>query len=246
MQNIIRFLELKFGNQLEASVSNMKISVIIPTLNEEEAIGKVLKEISETDIYEVIVVDSSTDGTPKIAESLGAKVVSETRKGYGRALLSGVEKSKGDVVVYIDGDFTYDPKDIPRLVEPILSGKCDVVMGNRLNNKMHPGAMGLVNRVGNTLLSLIFILVYLRKVNDTQCGLRAIRKKALKCISYEDYGMPHVTEQLIKLIKKGARIGNVAVTYRPRIGTTKLCTWIDGFKILKVILAGTMTNKLRE
>lgn len=217
-------------------MSNMKISVVIPTLNEEGAIGKVLKEIPETDVYEVIVVDSSTDGTPKIAESLGAKVVSETRKGYGRALLSGVEKSMGDVVVYIDGDFTYDPKDIPQLVKPILNGKCDVVMGNRLNSKMHPGAMDLVNRIGNTLLSLIFSLVYLRKVNDTQCGLRAMRKKGLEGISYKHYGMPHVTEQLIKLVKKGARIRNVSVTYRPRIGTTKLCAWTDGFKILKVIL----------
>jgi dolichol-phosphate mannosyltransferase len=232
----MRFLGFGLGSKLEAFARNMKISVIIPTLNEEEAIGKVLKEIPREDVYEVIVVDSSTDGTPKIAESLGAKVVFESRKGYGRALLSGVEKARGDIVVYIDGDFTYDPKDIPRLVKPIVDGDCDVVMGNRLNKKMHPGAMDLVNRIGNTLLSLIFSFVYLRKVDDTQCGLRAMRKKVLEGISYKDYGMPYVTEQLIKLVKKGARIGNVAVTYRPRIGTTKLCAWTDGFKILKVIL----------
>jgi len=213
----------------------MKISVIIPTLNEEEAIGKVLKEIPRKDVYEVIVVDSSTDGTPKIAESFGAKVVFEPRKGYGRALLSGVEKAKGDVVVYIDGDSTYDPKDIPRIAKPIVNGECDMVIGNRLSKKMHPGAMDLINRIGNALLSLIFSLVFLKKVDDTQCGLRAIRKQLLERISCNDYGMSYVTEQLIKLIKKGARVGNVKVAYRPRIGVTKLCKWTDGFTILKTI-----------
>jgi glycosyltransferase involved in cell wall biosynthesis len=214
----------------------MKISVVIPTLNEEEAIGKVLNEIPERGIDEVIVVDSSTDGTAKIAESLGAEIVFEHRRGYGRALQSGVEKAKGDVVVYMDGDFTYDPREILQVVQPILTGKCDVVLGNRLNSKMQPGAMDLLNRVGNTLISFIFSFAYSRKVDDTQCGLRAMRKRFLDGLSYKDYGMPYVTEQLIKLVKKGARISNMHVTYRPRIGVTKLCAWTDGFKILKVIL----------
>lgn len=215
----------------------MKVSVIVPTLNEEDAIGKVLAEVRMiTAVDEVIVVDSSTDATAKIAESLGAKVIFESRKGYGRALQSGVEKASGDIVVYIDGDYTYDSRDIPQIVKPILSGKYDVVLGNRLNSKMQSGAMNLLNRFGNTLISLIFNLVFFKKVDDTQCGLRAIRKRFLEKLSYRDYGMPYVTEQLIELIKKGARIGNVTVTYRPRIGTTKLCTWTDGLKILKVIL----------
>lgn len=187
-------------------------------------------------VGEVIVVDSSTDATAKIAESFGAKVIFESRKGYGRALQSGVEKAKGDIVVYMDGDYTYDARDIPRILEPILLGEYDVVLGSRLNKKMQSGAMNLLNRFGNTLISLIFSLTFLKKVDDTQCGLRAIRKRFLEKQSYRNYGMPYVTEQLIKVIKKGARTGNVAVTYRPRIGTTKLCTWTDGLKILKVIL----------
>jgi len=214
----------------------LKVSVIVPTLNEEKAIGKVLHDMPRDDFDEIIVVDSSTDGTAKIAESLGAKVVFEWRKGYGRALQSGIEKAFGNIVVYVDGDYTYDPQDIPRIVEPILSDKCDVVLGNRLNNKMQHRAMNLLNRVGNTMISLIFSLVFLRRVIDTQCGLRAIRKRFLDGLSYRNYEMPYITEQLIKLIKKGARINNISVTYRPRIGTTKLCAWSDGFKILKVIL----------
>jgi len=213
-----------------------KVTIIIPTLNEALAIKKVLFNIQNEFLDEVIVVDSSSDETPEIAKDFGVTVIREIRKGYGRALQTGIENAQGDIVVFIDGDYTYDPKDIPRIVEPILSGKCDVVLGNRLNGKLYPQAMDLVNRIGNTILSLIFSIVFFRRVNDTQCGLRAIRKQFLEGISYKDYGMPYATEQLAKLVKKGARIGNVSITYRPRIGVTKLCKWTDGFSILKVIL----------
>lgn len=215
----------------------MKVSVIIPTLNEERAIDKVLEEIPPDCIDEIIVVDSSTDATPKIAESLGAKVVFESRKGYGRALQSGVEKARGDVVVYMDGDFTYDPRDIPLIVEPISSGRCDVVLGNRLSSRMHSGAMDFPNRVGNVLITLLFNILFLSKVNDTQCGLRAVNRRLLEDFYCSDYGMPYVTEQLIKLIREGAKIENIPVAYRRRIGTTKLSAWKDGLKILKIILS---------
>jgi len=214
----------------------MRVSVIVPTLNEEKAIDKVLLDIPRNVAEEVIVVDSSIDGTAKIAESCGAKVVFEWRKGYGQALQSGVEKAHGDVVIFIDGDYTYDPKDITTLVDLIRKGECDAVLGNRLTRKIHPGAMDPWNRFGNCLLSLIFSICFRTKLSDTQCGLRAFRKQVLQGLSYRDYGMSYVTEQLGKLIKNGIRIKVVPVTYRPRIGTTKLCSWLDGFKILKVIL----------
>jgi glycosyltransferase involved in cell wall biosynthesis len=212
-----------------------KATLIIPTLNESLAIRRVLCDMPKESL-DVVVVDSSSDDTPEIARSFGVRVIRETRRGYGRALQSGIENAKADIVVFMDGDFTYDPKDVPRIVESILSGRYDVVLGNRLNGKMHPRAMDLVNRVGNTVLSLIFSMLFFKRVNDTQCGLRGIRKRFLEGISYENYGMPYVTEQLIKLVERGARVGNIPVTYRPRIGTTKLCKWTDGFKTLKVIL----------
>jgi len=214
----------------------MTVSVIVPTLNEEEAIAKVLQDVPLDIVDEIIVVDSSSDATGKIAENHGAKVVFEHRKGYGRALQSGVDKATGAVVVYIDGDWTYSPRDIRRVVEPISSGEYDVVLGDRLNGKMHPEAMNCLNKFGNLAISLILSLLFRKRVRDTQCGLRAVRKRFIRGLSYEDYGMPYVTEQLIKLIKQRAKIGNVTVTYRPRIGATKLCAWIDGFRILKVIL----------
>jgi glycosyltransferase involved in cell wall biosynthesis len=221
---------------LTTSHDEDKITVIIPTLDEALAIKNVLGEMPNELLGEIIVVDSSVDDTPKIAESSGAIVIREPRKGYGRALQTGIENSEGDVVIFIDGDYTYDPREIPRIAEPILNGKCDVVLGNRLNGKIHHGAMDPINRIGNTVLSLIFSMVFLKRVCDTQCGLRAIRRQFLKGLSYKDYGMPYATEQLAKLVKKGARIRNVPISYRPRIGVTKLCKWTDGFSILKVVL----------
>ncbi|MEM1530485.1 MAG: glycosyltransferase [Candidatus Bathyarchaeia archaeon] len=211
------------------------ISIIIPTLNEALTIGSVISRMQKVPFDEIIVVDSSNDDTPKIAKSLGARVICEIRKGYGRALQTGVENAQGEIVVFIDGDGTYDPEDIMRIVKPILNGECDVVLGDRLNGRLYPGAMSLINRVGNILISLIFSVLFLRWISDTQCGLRAIRRSLLRGLSYRDYGMPYVTEQLAKLIKRGARIKIVPVTYKPRAGTTKLRRWTDGLRILKVI-----------
>jgi glycosyltransferase involved in cell wall biosynthesis len=230
--NDLQFQESKF----EGFTRVPKISVIVPTLDEEEAIGQVLMDVPRNMVDELIVVDGSTDATPKIAESLGAKIVTECRRGYGRALQSGIDKSVGDVLVYIDGDNSYDAKDIPRVVEPILKGECDVVLGNRFSRKMQPRAMSLLNRIGNHAISLVFSVFFAKRVRDTQCGLRAVRKQTLDWNHYDDYGMPYVTEQLIRLVKQRARVRSVPVAYRPRVGRTKLSAWTDGFRILKVIV----------
>jgi len=211
------------------------ISLVIPTLNEEKAIGKVLVEIPRDIVDEVIIVDSSTDNTPKIAEDMEAKVIRELRKGYGRALQTGIENAMGDIVVYMDGDHSYDSQEISKMVQPILDGEHDIVLGCRISHKMLPKSMNFLNKFGNLALSLIFDLFFLKKVKDTQSGFRAVKKVFLKNLTYLDYGMPYVTEQLIKLAKGGARIGEVPITYRPRIGETKLCAWTDGFKILKCV-----------
>lgn len=228
----LQFQESEYRKEARA----LKITVIVPTLDEEVAIGQVLMDMPRNMVDELIVVDGSTDATAKIAEGLGAKIVLEWRRGYGRALQSGIEKSDGDVVVYIDGDSSYDAKDIPRVVEPILKGECDVVLGDRFGGGMQPGAMPLLNRIGNRTLSVFFSVFFAKRVHDTQCGLRAVRKQMLDRNNYSDYGMPYVTEQLIKLVRRNARVNSVPVNYRPRVGRTKLSLWTDGFKILKVIL----------
>ncbi len=212
------------------------VSLVIPTFNEEKAIGKVLAEIPRDTVDEVLIVDSSTDNTPKIAEDMEAKVIRELRKGYGRALQTGIENTMGDVVVYMDGDHSYNAQEISKMVQPILNSEYDIVLGCRISRKMLPKSMNFVNKFGNLGLSLIFDLLFLKKVKDTQTGFRAVKKVFLGNFTYRDYGMPYVTEQLIKLAKGGARIGEISITYRPRIGETKLCAWTDGFKILKCML----------
>jgi len=231
----IRGLQSK-ASEYREDARALRISVIVPTLDEEVAIGQVLMDMPRSMVDELIVVDGSTDATAKIAEGFGAKIVPEWRRGYGRALQTGIEKSVGEVLVYIDGDSSYDARDIPRIVEPILKGECDVVLGNRFSREMQPGAMPLLNRIGNHIVSLVFSVLSAKRVNDSQCGLRAVRKQMLGYNSYGDYGMPYVTEQLIKLVKQHARVRSVPVAYRPRVGRTKLSLWTDGFKILRVIL----------
>ena len=218
----------------------MKVSLIIPTLNEEEAIVKVLKDVPPV-VNEVIIVDSSNDDTSKLAQSFGVEIVHEERLGYGRALQTGIEKASGDIIVYMDGDCTYNPKEISCIVQPIIEGTYDVVLGSRLKGKMLHGSMNRLNKIGNLVLSLVFNALFFKRISDTQTGFRAVKRPLLNGLSYRDYGMSYATEQLVQLVKMNIRISEVPITYHPRIGKTKLHPLPDGFKILKVILREKFT-----
>lgn len=213
-----------------------RISVIIPTLNEEESIHGVLSAIPREAVDEVIVVDGSSDMTGKIAEEFGAKVIYEPRKGYGRAIQTAIENALGDIVVYIDGDSTYDPSEITKLIEPVRNGELDVVLGNRLEEPKKCVSMHFLNRIGNRVLSAIFRLIFGVQVGDTQCGLRAVRRSALLNHKCRNLGMAYVTEQLAALVKLGYRIGEVPVSYGPRMGRSKLNRLRDGLSILSTML----------
>lgn len=224
----------------------MRVSVIIPTRNEAEVIGDVLSRIPQDIVDEVIVVDSSMDDTPKIAESAGAIVVNEPKLGYGWALETGVKKARGEVVAYIDGDNTYDFGELCQIVEPILRGECDIVLGSRLKGDMHNGSMASINKFGNITITLLFNLLFAQKISDTQCGLRAIRKKFLDSVECENHGMPYVTEQLIRLIRKGARLREVPITYRRSNGRrSKLNPFKDGFRIMKTMISCRLASSGR-
>ena len=121
----------------------MRVSVIIPTRNEAESIGRVLSDLPSDLVTEVLVVDSnSTDGTPEIAARMGARVISETRRGYGRACLTGLEAvSEPDVVVFLDGDYSDRPAELPLLLAPIAEGRADITIGSRLAGPRTPGAL---------------------------------------------------------------------------------------------------------
>jgi len=208
------------------------VSVVIPTLNEEESIGKVLSAIPDELVDEVLVVDGSSDMTARIAKRFGARVIREPRRGYGRALQTGIENATGDIVVYIDGDLTYDPSDIIKLIGPVQDGNLDGVLGNRFLGDGNRRSMPFPNRLGNRVLSTVFRLIFRTEINDTQCGMRAFVRQVLLKHRCSNLGMAYVTEQLAKLVKSGYRVGEVPISYRPRVGQSKLHPFRDGFTIL--------------
>ena len=220
-----------------------KLIVVVPSLNEEESIGLVLDEISEAlnglD-YSVVVVDGrSMDRTCQIANKRGALVINQHSIGYGDALLTGFlyarEKLAAELIAMMDADMTYDPNDIPSMMKPIMSGEADFVIGNRFMG-MEKGAMTAVNSLGNRVLSW-FARLFLRiSVHDTQCGLRVFRAYLVDRMDLTQEGMPFATEMLAEAKFSGARISEVPVRYRSRIGTPKLSPFKDGLMIFGAIL----------
>lgn len=222
--------------------------IVIPALNEAKSVEKVLDEIvgvfADSEVAVVVVDGHSTDGTDDIARKKGAHVIYQWNHGYGDALRTGFlharDSLSASIIVMMDADFTYDANDIPKLVEPILKGKADLVLGNRLAH-LEEGAMPFINRVGNRILSWVAKAALRIKVCDTQCGLRAFRSELVECMDLETEGMPLAIEMLAEAKFAGARIVEVPVTYRKRVGDTKLNPLRDGLRIL-----GTTIRLMRD
>ena len=226
---------------IETKRSAARIAVVIPTLNECEAVGKVLGGVkSAMDGYEyrMLVVDGhSVDGTDEIARDMGADVIYQRGRGYGDALKTGFfyarKRLDAEVIVMMDADLTYDPKHIPELVAPILKDEADIVVGNRFAG-MQKGAMPFVNRVGNRVLSLVAKLALGLNVYDTQSGMRAFKSELLESVNLVTVGMPLAMEMLAEALSVDARICEVPISYRPRVGETKLNPIKDGGRILGI------------
>ncbi|MBO8183582.1 MAG: glycosyltransferase family 2 protein [Archaeoglobus sp.] len=220
----------------------MFISVILPTLNEEESISECIDEIregieklNEVEDYEIIVVDSSTDRTAEIAKQKGAVVVRCDRKGYGYAYLEGFKVAKGDVIVMGDADGTYNFLQIPGLIKPILNGE-DLVIGSRFMGKMEDGAMNFLNRIGNRLLTSFLNKTFKLSISDSQSGFRAIKKSALERLNLKADGMEFASEMIIEAFKKGLKVVEVGIDYRKRKGSSKLRSFKDGWRHLRLML----------
>jgi glycosyltransferase involved in cell wall biosynthesis len=217
----------------------LKVSVIIPTMN-EPAIGRVVddarKALKHFDA-EVLVVDKSTDDTARRAKKAGAIVVAQEMSGYGDAYMTGFGyvAPDTDIVVMMDGDNTYDAYEIPMLIDPIIKGHADLCLGNRFA-RMEPGAMNTRNRLGNRVITTAINVLYGLGIKDSQTGFRAIRKPALDMLEMADNGMPFASEMIIDARKKSLRIAEVPVTYRQRIGEAKLKAYRDGPLILSLII----------
>lgn len=201
------------------------VSVIIPTKNEEDSIAAVIGGFDEAFdgiSHEIIVVDSSDDNTPKEAIRAGAKLIGQVGDGgVGEALVQGFYWAKGDYVVFIDGDSTYNPHDVHKIIEPLIAGQADVVNGNRFAD-MEPGAMPTMNKIGNHVLTMILNLLFHTKIKDSQSGFKGFRKEVLQSLPLFEKGFAICSEIIAEAAKMDCRIVEVGISYRRRVGKTKL------------------------
>ncbi len=207
----------------------MRVSVIIPTFNEAASIGRVLADIPRGEVAEVLVVDSdSADGTPEIAARSRARVVREPRRGYGRACLTGLAHvAAPDVVVFLDGDYSDRPAEMPRLLAPLRAGQADLVIGSRLAGARMPGAMPWHAVVGNRLTAWLLGIVCGVRLTDLG-PFRAARFELLRALDLGETTYAWPVEMIAKAVRRGARVTEVPVSYHPRLGRSKISGTVRG------------------
>ena len=207
----------------------MRVSVIIPTHNEVQAIGRVLADLPSALVTEVIVVDSnSTDGTSDLARSMGAEVIQEPRRGYGRACLTGLANAKNpDVVVFLDGDYSDRPSELPVVLTPILEGRADITLGSRLQDRRSAAALPWHQVLGNRLAASLIRLLYGLQISDLG-PFRAARAEVLSALALEQTTYGWAVEMILKGALAGFRVVEVPVSYHPRIGKSKISGTLKG------------------
>ncbi len=207
----------------------MRVSVIIPTHNEAQAIGRVLADLPSNLVTEVIVVDSnSRDGTPEIAAKMGARVIHEGRRGYGRACLTGLAAANSpDVLVFLDGDYSDRPSELPLLLAPIAEGRADITLGSRLHESHSASALPWHQAFGNRLAAALIRLLYGLKLTDLG-PFRAGRADVLRALNLEEPTYGWAVEMILKGTLAGYRVVEVPVSYYPRIGTSKISGTLKG------------------
>jgi glycosyltransferase involved in cell wall biosynthesis len=205
--------------------------VIIPAFNEARAIGQVIGDIPEGLVDEVVVVNNaSTDETEDNARAAGATVVTEERRGYGYACLRGIEYAKAqqpDVVVFLDGDYSDHPEEMTQLVEPIADNEADFVVGSRIRGDAEPGALLPQAQIGNRLACTLMRWIWGAEYTDLG-PFRAIRFRDLLALDVQDKTFGWTIEMQIKAVEAGLRIEEVPVSYRRRVGVSKITGTIQG------------------
>ena len=221
------------------------VSIVLPCLNEGETVAMCVAEaltaLKRSAIDgEVLVVDNgSTDASAELAERAGARVVHESRRGYGSALRRGAEEARGEYVVIADADGSYDLSDIPRFVDE-LRGGADLVMGSRLRGTIERGAMPWLHRhIGNPLLSGVLNLMFRSRVSDAHCGMRGFTRSAFRRMKASAAGMEFASEMVVKASLAGMRIVDIPVTLRPdrrSLHGPHLRPFRDGWRHLRFML----------
>jgi len=213
---------------------------LIPCLNEAENIEQCVRTarrvLDENGIDgEIVVVDNgSEDDSGELARAAGARVISEPSRGYGQAYQTGFEAARGDYVIMIDADLTYDFEEIPRFVKELDAG-AELVMGNRMQN-VQPGAMSLLSRIGNPILSGFLNLLYRTPIGDAHCGMRAVRREALPRLDLRATGMEFASEMVIRAGQERLDIRELPIALHQRGGESKLSPFRDGWRHLRLML----------
>jgi len=220
-----------------------RVTVVIPTLNEEASIGAVIDAIPRDIVDEVLIVDGqSKDRTVAIAQEKGARTVIELRRGYGRAYKTGFANAEGDVIVTLDGDGTYPAAAIGDLVRMLDAEQLDFISCDRLST-LKPGAMTATHRFGNWALAFWANVLFRVKIRDSQTGMWVFRKRILEGLTLTADGMSFSEEIKVEAWKRGFRCREVPIEYSPRIGEAKLNTWSDGFQNLRFLFRKRFSRK---
>jgi glycosyltransferase involved in cell wall biosynthesis len=233
---------------LDKSTSQfMCVTIIIPVLNECECIGPLLAEIPAGLVGEVVIVDNgSSDNTGAAARSAAARmltptrIIEEPRRGYGYACLAGAKAASGDILVFMDGDGSFIPGELRRLLEPLDEDKAELALGSRFLGNLRPGVMPAHQVFGNWLVAMLLRWFYDLQITDLG-PFRAIRREALFSLDMQEltYGWP--VEMMVKVARQRKNIAEVPVSYRPRfagqskVGGTWRGTFLAAYRILRVV-----------
>ncbi len=217
------------------------VSVVIPTLNEAGSILETVTTIHKELAYpkEIIIVDgNSTDGTQEIIEDMKfCRLIIEPRRGYGLALRTGIKNAKGDVVVMVDGDGTYEVKHINRLINALIKNNAELCQATRMYDLRK--AMGFTNFIANKIITYCFDFFYSQFLSDTQSGFRAISRAALEKVELYEDDMAFATEMLVQFAKKDFKMVEVPSSYRARkYGTPKMRRIKSGIEIFTTMAKG--------
>jgi len=223
-----------------SATPSSRVSVVIPCLDEAETIAECVttaRAVLDENHFdgEVVVVDNgSTDGSGDLARAAGAVVVDEQRRGYGSAYLAGLAAARGDYIVMVDADLTYDFREIPSFVKELDDG-AELVVGNRMGG-LQPGAMPWLSRIGNPILTGFLNALHRTKVRDAHCGMRAVRRSVLPVLNLRTVGMEFASEMVIRAAHEDLDVREIPIELHPRVGDSKLSPFRDGWRHLRLIV----------